>query len=168
MSRPTALPGANERLTPCLWRLGGLTPAGSAPRDPPINEPCYEPRRGVGGERIGIDDRCSAAFAHGLRQEAGPEIVESTFDLFWQGSLLASGASILPAIGVIVIGEVARIRSWLYYVIGGGLALAAIPLLARINSSGVGTLSEATVWQVFATAGFAGGLVYWIVAGRNA
>jgi hypothetical protein len=101
-------------------------------------------------------------------QDAGPEIVESTFDLFWQGSLLASGASILPAIGVVIVGEVARIRSWLYYVIGGGLALAAIPLLARINSSGVATLSEATVWQVFATAGFAGGLVYWIIAGRNA
>ncbi len=89
-------------------------------------------------------------------QEAGPEIVESTFDLFWQGSLLASGASILPAIAVVIVGEVARIRSWLYYVVGGGLALAAIPLLARINASGVGTLSEATVWQVFATAGFRG------------
>ena len=101
-------------------------------------------------------------------QEAGPEIVESTFDLFWQGSLLASGASIIPALAVIIIGEVARIRSWLYYVIGGGLALAAIPLLARINTSGVATLSEATVWQVFATAGFAGGLVYWVIAGRNA
>jgi hypothetical protein len=101
-------------------------------------------------------------------QEAGPEIVESTFDLFWQGSLLASGASILPALAVVIIGEVARIRSWLYYVIGGGLALAAIPLLARINTSGVATLSEATVWQVFATAGFAGGLVYWVIAGRNA
>jgi hypothetical protein len=68
----------------------------------------------------------------------------------------------------VIVGEVARIRLWLYYVIGGGLALAAIPLLARINASGVGTLSEATVWQVFATAGFAGGLVYWIIAGRNA
>ena len=69
---------------------------------------------------------------------------------------------------MVIVGEVARIRSWLYYMIGGGLALAAIPLLARINSSGVGTLSDATVWQVFATAGFAGGLVYWIIAGRNA
>ncbi len=105
---------------------------------------------------------------HAIHGQEGPEMVESTFDLFWQGSLLAAGATILPALAVVIVGEVARIRSWLYYVIGGGLALAAIPLLARINTAGVSTLSEATLWQVFATAGFAGGLVYWIIAGRNA
>lgn len=105
---------------------------------------------------------------HAVHGQEGSEVVESAFDLFWQGSLLASGATILPAIAVVIIGEVARIRSWLYYVIGGGLALAAIPLLARINTSGVASLPEAMVWQVFATAGFAGGLVYWIIAGRNA
>ena len=61
------------------------------------------------------------------------------------------GRASCPALAVVIVGEVARIRSWLYYIIGGGLALAAIPLLSRINSSGVGTLSDATVWQVFAT-----------------
>lgn len=105
---------------------------------------------------------------HLMHGQGAPEIVDSTLDLFWQGSLIASGASILPALAVVIIGEVGRIRSWLYYVIGGGLALAAIPLLAQITTSGMSTIPEATVWQLFATAGFAGGLVYWIVAGRNA
>jgi hypothetical protein len=100
--------------------------------------------------------------------EAGLETIGSMFDLMWQGSLLASGASIIPAIGVVIVGEVARIRSWLYYMIGGGLALAAIPLLSRLDSAGAAGLANATVWQIFATAGFVGGLVYWLVAGRNA
>lgn len=105
---------------------------------------------------------------HAVHGQEGGEVVVSAFDLFWQGSLIASGATVLPAIAVVIIGEVARIRSWLYYFVGGGLALAAIPLLARINTSGMASLPEAMVWQVFATAGFAGGLVYWIIAGRNA
>jgi hypothetical protein len=29
-------------------------------------------------------------------------------------------------------------------------------------------LPDPIVWQVFATAGFAGGFVYWLIAGRNA
>jgi hypothetical protein len=49
---------------------------------------------------------------------------------------------------------------------GGGAASAAIPLLARLDVAG--TLPQATVWQLFATAGFAAGLVYWLLAGRNA
>lgn len=30
------------------------------------------------------------------------------------------------------------------------------------------TYSLPALWQVFATAGFAGGLIYWLLAGRNA
>ena len=50
------------------------------------------------------------------------------FGLFRQGIILTSGLTILPAIAIIVLGEIARIRSFLYYVVGGGAALAAIPL----------------------------------------
>ncbi|MFA5950798.1 MAG: hypothetical protein WC807_11010 [Hyphomicrobium sp.] len=103
---------------------------------------------------------------HAVHGQEAPEIVEQGFDFLWQGSLLASGASILPALAVVIIGEVARIRSWLYYVIGGGIALAAIPLLARLGAASDLTLTP--VGQVLATAGFAGGLVYWLVAGRTA
>ncbi|MEQ1711036.1 MAG: hypothetical protein ABL908_06500, partial [Hyphomicrobium sp.] len=54
-------------------------------------------------------------------------------DLVWQGSALASGLTILPALAIVVIGEVARIRSSIYYIVGGGLALAAIPLIAKFG-----------------------------------
>ena len=88
-------------------------------------------------------------------------------EVTWQGSLIASGATIIPALLLVIVGEVARIRSWLYYMIGGGVALAIIPLLVRIDP-GTMTYSLPALWHVFATAGFAGGLTYWLLAGRNA
>lgn len=104
---------------------------------------------------------------HG-QSEDGFEFANMLIDLVWQGSFLLSGLSILPALGVIIIGEVARIRSWLYYMMGGGLALACIPLLARADKIDQISAVPAIVWQVFATAGFAGGLIYWLIAGRKA
>jgi len=85
-----------------------------------------------------------------------------------QGWLIVSGLTILPALALVIVGEVARIRSAMYYVIGGGIVLAAVPFLARIGQGSAVTLPAASVWQVFATAGFAGGFVYWLIAGRNA
>ena len=81
---------------------------------------------------------------------------------------LASVATIVPALLVVIVGEVARIRSATYYVLGGGIALAALPLLARVGSVGKDLAQIGLIWQVFATAGFTGGLVYWLVAGRRA
>ena len=104
---------------------------------------------------------------HG-RSEDGTEVAATIIDFVWNGSLLMSGLSILPALAVIIIGEVARIRSWLYYMVGGGLALACVPLLARVDQINQITAVPPIVWQVFATAGFAGGLVYWLIAGRRA
>ena len=41
--------------------------------------------------------------------------------------------------------------------------------MARLGQQGAQpVLADHTVWQVFATAGFAGGLMYWLIAGRNA
>jgi hypothetical protein len=100
--------------------------------------------------------------------QSGEDTVASMFDLAQQVSVLASGLSILPALAVVVIGEVARIRSWLYYVVGGGLALACVPLLTRLSQSEALVVPPTTVWQVLATAGFAGGFIYWLLAGRNA
>jgi hypothetical protein len=88
------------------------------------------------------------------------------FDLFRQGAALASGLTLVPALALVIIGEVARIRSAIYYVIGGGLALAAVPVLAK-GVAGTMAMPPAAVWQVFATAGFAGGWAYWMLAGRN-
>ena len=104
---------------------------------------------------------------HG-RSDDGAEVATTLLELFWRGSILLSGLSLLPALAVIVIGEVARIRSWLYYMIGGGLALACVPLVARGGQIDEISTVPPIVWQVFATAGFAGGLVYWLIAGRKA
>jgi hypothetical protein len=102
----------------------------------------------------------------------GMDSAAGLFDFLRQAHLLASGLTVLPALAVILIGEVARIRSALYYVVGGGAALAAIPLLAHIGPTHASELPATGVWtgvwQVFATAGFAGGLVYWLLAGRRA
>lgn len=104
---------------------------------------------------------------HG-RNPDGAEVAETMIDVVWRGSLLMSGLSILPALAVVVIGEIGRIRSWLYYMVGGGLALAIVPLMAQ--GGDISQISDLPpiVWQVFATAGFAGGLVYWLIAGRRA
>jgi hypothetical protein len=68
----------------------------------------------------------------------------------------------------VIVGEVARFRSALYYVVGGGLSIALVPLLVRLADPAQVLGLSSTVWQVLATAGFAGGFVYWLLAGRNA
>lgn len=93
---------------------------------------------------------------------------DAVIDIVKQGSALASAATIVPALLLVIIGEVARIRSSVYYILGGGLALAAVPLLARVGTLSGDLSPLGTIWQVFATAGFAGGFVYWLIAGRSA
>lgn len=105
---------------------------------------------------------------HAFHENNSEDLIANAFDFMWQGSLVLSGVTILPALAVVIIGEVARIRSWIYYMVGGGAAMAAMPLIARVHSVGTADLESAILWQVFATAGFAGGLVYWLFAGRGA
>jgi len=89
-------------------------------------------------------------------------------DLLGLAWSLLSVQTLLPALLLVIVGEVARIRGAMYYVIGGGAALAVLPLLAGMSKpAGVLALSP-VVWQVLATAGFTGGFVYWLLAGRRA
>ena len=103
---------------------------------------------------------------HGRWQDG--DTLSAIFDLLLQGQFIASGLTIVPALAVVIIGEVARIRSMLYYVLGGGLAVVAVLLFARYGETGGLQSVPGGVWQVLATGGFAGGLVYWLIAGRNA
>ena len=100
----------------------------------------------------------------------GPEEVpvDAMMDLVGLAMRFASVHTLVPALLVIVVGEVARIRSALYYIIGGGVALAIVPLLTRIGQPMTALELSPAVWQVLAVAGFAGGLVYWLLAGRDA
>jgi hypothetical protein len=88
-------------------------------------------------------------------------------DLLWQAYVLASALTLLPALALVLIGEMARIRSVFYYVVGGGAALAFLPLLAGLGPPHAHEPVAPAVWQVLATAGFAGGFVYWLLAGRR-
>lgn len=99
-----------------------------------------------------------------LEREA--DNLDMLFDMVDHGLVFAGGSTIIPALIVILIGEIARIRSILYYVLGGGLSLVAIPLLAGYADASGFSAPDAVVWQVFATAGFAGGFIYWLLAGR--
>lgn len=105
---------------------------------------------------------------HGRGNEA--DSIAAMLELLRQAHLLISGLTLVPAVLLVIIGEVARIRSALYYIIGGGAAFAAVPLLAKLGQVGsIGAAVPPTlVWQVFATAGFVGGWIYWLLAGRRA
>lgn len=90
------------------------------------------------------------------------------FDLLRLAYSLLSAQTLLPALLLVIVGEIARIRGSLYYVIGGGAALAVVPLMSRLAQPLAVLDLSPVVWQVLATAGFAGGFVYWALAGRNA
>jgi hypothetical protein len=94
--------------------------------------------------------------------------VDAIVDLLGLAFRLASVQTLVPALLLVIVGEVARIRSLLYYIIGGGVALAVVPLLTRLGQPTAVLELSPVVWQVLATAGFTGGFVYWLVAGRNA
>ncbi len=94
--------------------------------------------------------------------------INGGFELVQTMVVLAQAITLLPAIFVVLIGEIARIRSVYYYVVCGGLAAVSAPLLARIGTTGAMDLPAVAVWQVFATGGFIAGFVYWLLAGRRA
>jgi hypothetical protein len=100
----------------------------------------------------------------------GPDEVtlNAGFDLARLAWALFSVQTLLPALLLVIVGEVARIRGAMYYVIGGGAALAVVPLLSRFSQPLTALELSPVVWQVLATAGFAGGFAYWLLAGRNA
>jgi hypothetical protein len=106
--------------------------------------------------------------AHAVAGRTIDADVSQIFEFMRQASALASAATIVPAILLVIVGEVARIRSSAYYILGGGAALCALPLMAMAGSLSSDLTPLGTLWQVFATAGFAGGFVYWLLAGRNA
>jgi hypothetical protein len=86
------------------------------------------------------------------------------------GFIFVSGFALLPALIVVVITETFNIRSALAYGIGGavvGLAcyLGLVPFdTATMQFSGI----VRRHLEVMTGAGIVGGLIYWLIAGRNA
>ncbi|MGI9386549.1 MAG: hypothetical protein ACR2OX_03900 [Methyloligellaceae bacterium] len=81
---------------------------------------------------------------------------------------LGPALTILPALAAIVFGEVARIRSVIYYMLAGGAALLALPLLYVTGDGISGALPNTRYMVIFSASGFIGGFVYWLIAGRKA
>jgi len=81
---------------------------------------------------------------------------------------VAPALTALPGFVAVVVGEVLRLRSWVYYVLAGGASLAAIPLLAGAAANGAAEIPAGEYMTIFATAGFAGGFIYWLIAGARA
>jgi phosphotransferase system glucose/maltose/N-acetylglucosamine-specific IIC component len=79
--------------------------------------------------------------------------------------------AMLPALVVIIISEAARLRNFLYYGVGGALVGLASYYGSDIsirleNTTDVAPVGNAL--QLAAAAGIVGGVVYWLIAGRNA
>lgn len=89
------------------------------------------------------------------------------FGLVMFTAAVAPTLTVLPALIAVVIGEILRFRSWMYYVLAGGLSLLAVPLLVGTPDE-MATLPPAQATAIFATAGFTGGFIYWLIAGRAA
>jgi hypothetical protein len=83
-------------------------------------------------------------------------------------STVTPALTALPGLVAVVVGEVLRLRSWIYYVLCGGAALVAIPILAGASTSNQSAVPAGEYMTIFAAAGFAGGFIYWLLAGARA
>ena len=92
------------------------------------------------------------------------------FVAFFATGLVVTFA-LLPAVLVIVVSEVARMRSFIYYGVGGALVALAAYYGSDISVQLENTTDVtpvANTLQLAAAAGILGGLAYWLIAGRNA
>jgi hypothetical protein len=90
------------------------------------------------------------------------------FGLMLFAGTIGPALTALPGIIAVVAGEVMKVRSWVYYVLAGGASLAVIPILGAPPSADLAAIAGSHVMTVFAAAGFAGGFVYWLLAGARA
>jgi hypothetical protein len=82
-------------------------------------------------------------------------------------AVLISGLALLPAMIVIAIAEAFRLRSVLFYAAVGGLGFLALYYGAGFADRVAGGPMTREM-EIIAAAGIVAGLVYWLLAGRNA
>ena len=116
----------------------------------------------LGGAWVG-DELKSAAPHDPMLQKGAP-----IFGIVLFAKTVTPALTVLPALVAVVIGEVLRLRSWMYYVLSGGAALAVVPLLAAPQGADLTAIASSHYMTIFAAAGFAGGFVYWLLAGSRA
>jgi hypothetical protein len=110
------------------------------------------------------DEIRAAAPNHPLVRHGG----EAALGFVIFAGTVAPALNALPALLALVVGEIFRIRSWMYYVLAGGASLAAVPLLVAPASADLPSILASQYITIFAAAGFAGGFVYWLLAGARA
>jgi hypothetical protein len=115
----------------------------------------------VGGSWVG-DELRAVVPADPLIGQAAP-----VFGVVIFAWTVAHALTALPALIAVVVGEALKLRTWMYYVLAGGAACGAIPLLA-VPAGEAPMLPSGHYMAIFAAAGFVGGFVYWLLAGRNA
>jgi hypothetical protein len=89
---------------------------------------------------------------------------------FFATSFVGAAATV-PALVLIVFAEAARMRSLLYYGVGGAVVGLAAYFGSDISSRLENTTDVVPVGhalQLAAAAGIIGGLIYWLIAGRRA
>lgn len=110
------------------------------------------------------DEIRAAAPNHPLVRHGG----EAALGFVVFAGTVAPALNALPALLGVIVGEILRIRSWMYYVLAGGASLAAVPLLIAPASADLPSILASQYITIFAAAGFAGGFVYWLLAGARA
>jgi hypothetical protein len=110
------------------------------------------------------DELCAAApqdpmLHHGAAPMFGVVLFAST---------VAPALTSLPGLIAVVAGEVMRVRSGMYYVLAGGASLAAVPLQVGARNADLQAVASSQSLTIFLAAGFAGGFIYWLLAGARA
>ena len=82
--------------------------------------------------------------------------------------MLIGTLTVAPAAVAMVIAEIFTIRSWIYHT-AAGAAVAALPLVMQTRAAaGSPEAHDSFAIMLYLAAGLAGGLVYWLLAGRSA
>jgi hypothetical protein len=113
---------------------------------------------------VWVGDELKEAAPHDPMLQQGAPV----FGAVLFASTVTPALTALPALIAVVAGEVMRIRSWMYYVLAGGAALAVVPLLAAPEGADLTEIATSPYMTIFAAAGFAGGFIYWLLAGARA
>ena len=116
----------------------------------------------LGGAWVG-DELRAAAPDDPLLEHGAP-----VFGMVLFAGTVGPALTALPALVAVVVGEVLKIRSWMYYVLAGGAALTVIPVLTAPSSADLAQAAASHATAIFAAAGFAGGFIYWLLAGARA
>ena len=79
-------------------------------------------------------------------------------------ALLITAVTLIPAALLIAVAEGLRLRSFVFYALGG----AAIACYCGLGRGFMAELGFDHTSEVLAASGIAGGLIYWLLAGRQA